>query len=163
MGWVTFVCARTQRGLFKRILSWRLFSVVDQLTMIMYVIQPMLIISQMAGVRERVYYNHDTHVSNYLVWWVTTDFLNGSILATSSFEPLTNFLLLTKLNCPLQLKNKYNNYYIFPTDQPLFRDHLSNPRDQFRSSHHGGATRVIIQQMVVVKGSKCGQRVHQFP
>lgn len=90
LGWVAFVCARSQKSLLKRILSWRVFAVLDQLTMIVFVLHPMIMITKIGAARELVFYEHDILIDNFFSTTCRV-FILAFVLHVVAEQPVMSF------------------------------------------------------------------------
>ncbi|GFR12437.1 nose resistant to fluoxetine protein 6 [Trichonephila clavata] len=70
IGWLAFVCITGKGGIVNSFLSWNAFVSLGQLSYLVYLLHPMIMLYKTASLRERITYGHNELVFEFLTYTV---------------------------------------------------------------------------------------------
>ncbi|GIY03347.1 nose resistant to fluoxetine protein 6 [Caerostris extrusa] len=104
IGWLAFACITGRGGIANRLLSWNAFIPLGQLSYLVYLLHPMIMLYRTASLRERINYGHNELVFEFLTYTVIAFSLSyiGYVAVEKPFLILEGIFFRNKLQVNLK-------------------------------------------------------------
>ncbi|GFY36022.1 nose resistant to fluoxetine protein 6 [Trichonephila clavipes] len=107
IGWLAFVCITGKGGIVNSFLSWNAFVSLGQLSYLVYLLHPLIMLYKTASLRERITYGHNELVFEFLTYTVIAFLLAyiGHTAVEKPFLTLEGIFFRNKAPGNVKIKN----------------------------------------------------------